>query len=73
VAFLVFDVGAEALVGRDGLALLLFVKNPTIIALTVIWWVGLLRQVLTTGHEAAPGAPLEWNVPSGNGSGSTGR
>ena len=69
VAFLVFDVGAEALVGRDGLALLLFVKNPTVIALTVIWLIGVLRQVLTTGHEPAPGASSEWNVPSDKGSG----
>ncbi|MCS7481097.1 hypothetical protein ACFFQW_06115 [Umezawaea endophytica] len=73
VAFLVFDVGAEALVGRDGLALLLFLKNPTVIALTVIWWVGLLRQILTNGQEPAPGTSLEWNVPSGKGFGSDGR
>ncbi|XVV02943.1 hypothetical protein ACQPW3_37235 [Actinosynnema sp. CA-248983] len=30
---------------RQGyLAVLLFVKNPTVIALTFIWWVGLVRQ-----------------------------
>ncbi|HWO61481.1 MAG TPA: hypothetical protein VNO31_15740, partial [Umezawaea sp.] len=73
VAFLVFDVGAEALVGRDGLALLLFVKNPTVIAFTVIWLIGVLREMLTTGHEPPQGASLEWNVPSGKGSGSGGR
>jgi hypothetical protein len=53
VAFLVFDVGAEQVVGgllpesaRQGyLAVLLFAKNPTVIAFTFVWWVGLVRQV----------------------------
>ncbi|MFI9012178.1 hypothetical protein ACIGNX_33545 [Actinosynnema sp. NPDC053489] len=53
VAFLVFDVGAERVVGgllpeaarRTYLAVLLFVKNPTVIAFTLVWWVGLVRQV----------------------------
>ncbi|WP_308258312.1 hypothetical protein [Saccharothrix obliqua] len=52
VAFLVFDVVAESVVGgllpeeaRQGYkAVLLFVKNPTIIALTLVWWVGLVRR-----------------------------
>ncbi|WP_309117643.1 hypothetical protein [Saccharothrix sp.] len=51
-AFLLFDVVLESVVGgllpveaRQGyLAALLFVKNPTVIALTFIWWVGLARQ-----------------------------
>ncbi|MFJ6677296.1 hypothetical protein ACIQMJ_39860 [Actinosynnema sp. NPDC091369] len=53
VAFLVFDVGAEQGVGgllpesarQTYLAVLLFVKNPTVIAFTFVWWVGLVRQV----------------------------
>jgi hypothetical protein len=73
LAFLVFDVGAEAVVGRDGLALLLFVKNPTIIALTMIWWIGILRQILTAGHGTAQSDPLEWNVQSGKDFGREGR
>ncbi len=73
VAFLVFDVGAEALAGPDHLALLLFVKNPTVIALTIIWWIGVLRQVLTRGHEHDPSDPLEWNVVLDNGSRADGR
>ncbi|MFI9816652.1 hypothetical protein [Saccharothrix variisporea] len=52
VAFLVFDVVLEGVVGgllpegarRSYLAVLLFVKNPTVIALTFIWWVGLVRR-----------------------------
>ncbi|MEU7528626.1 hypothetical protein AB0A74_23040 [Saccharothrix sp. NPDC042600] len=52
VAFLLFDVVLETVVGgllapeaRQGyLAVLLFLKNPTVIALTFIWWVGLVRQ-----------------------------
>ena len=47
VAFMVFDVAAEAVAGDEHLAVLLFVKNPTIIALTVIWWIGLVRQAVT--------------------------
>lgn len=51
-AFLLFDVVLENVVGgllpdhvRQGyLAVLLFVKNPTVIALTFIWWVGLVRR-----------------------------
>jgi hypothetical protein len=69
VAFLVFDQGLEALVGRENVGLLLFIKNPTIIALTVIWEVGLARQILThfltDGHEGLVGTPSEWNVPLG--------
>ncbi|MCE6999292.1 hypothetical protein LZG04_31460 [Saccharothrix sp. S26] len=52
-AFLVFDVVAEQVVGgllpesarQTYLAVLLFVKNPTVIAFTLVWWVGLIRQV----------------------------
>ncbi|MFE9745172.1 hypothetical protein ACFYOT_09730 [Saccharothrix saharensis] len=55
-AFLVFDVGAEQVVGgllpesarQTYLAVLLFVKNPTVIAFTFVWWVGLIRQVAVT-------------------------
>lgn len=51
-AFLVFDLGAEQVVGgllpeaarQTYLAVLLFVKNPTVIAFTFVWWVGLIRQ-----------------------------
>ncbi|KOX20945.1 hypothetical protein ADK67_28240 [Saccharothrix sp. NRRL B-16348] len=53
VAFLVFDVVAEQVVGgllpesarQTYLAVLLFAKNPTVIAFTFVWWVGLIRQV----------------------------
>jgi len=62
IAFLVFDQGLEALVGRDRVGLLLFLKNPTIIALTVIWEAGLARQILTHGHGSSVGTPSEWNV-----------
>jgi len=52
-AFLVFDVGAEQVLGgllpesarQAYLAVLLFAKNPTVIAFTLVWWVGLVRQV----------------------------
>lgn len=54
VAFMVFDVVAENVVAgflpadsrSTYLAVLLFVKNPTVIAFTFIWWVGLARQML---------------------------
>jgi hypothetical protein len=52
-AALVFDTGLEgagALLPESArqtyLAVLLFVKNPTIIAFTFVWMVGLARQVL---------------------------
>ncbi|MEV0680275.1 hypothetical protein AB0I60_27540 [Actinosynnema sp. NPDC050436] len=59
VAFLVFDVVAETIVGgllpaeaRQGYqAVLLFVKNPTIIALTLVWWVGLVRRTSWATQE----------------------
>jgi hypothetical protein len=62
VAFLVFDVFAESVVGgllpHDAqatyLAVLLFVKNPTVIALTFVWWVGLARQMLRNTGQATP-------------------
>jgi di/tricarboxylate transporter len=49
----VFDFGAEQVVGgllpesarQTYLAVLLFVKNPTVIAFTFVWLVGLVRQV----------------------------
>jgi hypothetical protein len=52
VAFLVFDLGAEQGIGgllpeaarQAYLAVLLFVKNPTVIAFTIVWWIGLIRQ-----------------------------
>ncbi|MFD7654407.1 hypothetical protein ACFV4N_10565 [Actinosynnema sp. NPDC059797] len=44
-AFLVFDVGLESAGSSPTyLAVLLFVKNPTVIAFTVVWWVGIIRQ-----------------------------
>jgi len=53
VATLVFNNGLEALGGvlsesaaRTYLAVLLFVKNPTIIAFTIVWMVGLVRDLL---------------------------
>ncbi|HEX7306685.1 hypothetical protein [Lentzea sp.] len=52
-AFAVFEVLAEHVVSgllpesarQAYLAVLLFVKNPTVIALTVLWWIGVVRQV----------------------------
>ncbi|GAA1302837.1 hypothetical protein [Saccharothrix xinjiangensis] len=56
-AFLVFDVGLESVSSSPTyLAVLLFLKNPTVIAFTVVWWVGLIRQ-------AAVSRP----VPAGSG------
>jgi hypothetical protein len=64
VAFLIFDVVAESVVAsllpheaRSAyLGVLLFVKNPTVIALTFVWWVGLARQMLrNTEQQAAVG------------------
>jgi hypothetical protein len=62
VAFLIFDVVAEGVVSgllpqeaRSAyLAVLLFVKNPTVIALTFVWWVGLARQMLRNTGQPAP-------------------
>ncbi|GGP69716.1 hypothetical protein [Saccharothrix coeruleofusca] len=63
-AFLVFDLGAERGVGallpeaarQPYLAVLLFVKNPTVIAFTLVWWIGLIRQVSRVpGHAGAVG------------------
>ncbi|MBB4912171.1 hypothetical protein [Actinophytocola algeriensis] len=62
VAFLIFDVFAESVVGGllsddarpTYLAVLLFVKNPTMIALTFVWWVGLARQMLRNTEQATP-------------------
>ncbi len=55
-AALTFEVLAEHVVSallpesarQTYLAVLLFVKNPTVIALTFLWWIGLLRQVFRT-------------------------
>ncbi|GAB3486837.1 hypothetical protein [Amycolatopsis cihanbeyliensis] len=54
LAFLTFDLLAEQVVAgllpesaRQGyLAALLMVKNPTVIAFTFVWMVGMLRQLL---------------------------
>ncbi|AOS62061.1 hypothetical protein [Actinoalloteichus hymeniacidonis] len=62
VAFLVFDLLAENVVAgllaeetrSTYLAVLLFVKNPTVIAFTFVWWVGLARQMLRTAPEKTP-------------------
>ncbi|SER28121.1 hypothetical protein [Lentzea albida] len=60
-AFAVFEVLAEHVVSallppsarQTYLAVLLFVKNPTVIALTFLWWIGVLRQVFTEEVGAA--------------------
>ncbi|MFD4638111.1 hypothetical protein ACFWN2_12395 [Lentzea sp. NPDC058436] len=62
-AFAVFEVVAEHLVSallppsarQTYLAVLLFVKNPTVIALTFLWWIGVIRQVFSAEvSEALP-------------------
>jgi hypothetical protein len=63
LAFLVFDVVAEQVVGgllpesaqQTYLAVLLFVKNPTVIAFTFIWMVGVVRQAVHRGDDPADG------------------
>lgn len=52
LAALIFDVGLEGVghllpenARRTYLAVLLFVKNPTIIAFTFVWLVGIVRQL----------------------------
>lgn len=60
-AFAVFELLAEHLVSallpesarQTYLAVLLFVKNPTVIALTMLWCVGVVRQVFGTRVEEA--------------------
>jgi len=62
-AAMVFDTGLEQVVGglfpesaqQTYLAVLLFVKNPTIIAFTFVWTVGVVRQVLREPSTAAVG------------------
>lgn len=66
LALVVFDVVAEDLVGAAipesaraaYLAALLFVKNPTVIAFTFVWLVGLMLQMLSydlvRGHGDTP-------------------
>ncbi|OLF14814.1 hypothetical protein [Actinophytocola xanthii] len=63
-AFLVFDVGLESLGGlfsesgaQTYLAVLLFLKNPTIIAFTLVWWVGVIRQVAGEPVPAGTDSP----------------
>ncbi|MBB5955204.1 hypothetical protein FHS29_001774 [Saccharothrix tamanrassetensis] len=59
VAFLLFDVVLETVVGgllpaasrQTYLAVLLFVKNPTVIAFTFVWWVGLVRRTSRSGSR----------------------
>lgn len=61
VAFAVFEVLAEHVVSallppearQTYLAVLLFLKNPTVIALTFLWWIGVLRQVFLTDRVPA--------------------
>lgn len=63
-AFAVFEVLAEHVVSallpeaarQTYLAVLLFVKNPTVIALTLLWCVGLVRQVFLV-PDAEPVSP----------------
>lgn len=63
LAFLVFDVALEAVAGllpgqagQTYLAVLLFLKNPTVIAFTMVWMVGLVRQLAgpVPASSAAP-------------------
>jgi hypothetical protein len=73
LAFLVFDVGLEgvgALLSESAsqtyLAVLLFVKNPTIIAFTMVWWIGLVRQVAGSGRvQESPDGPPRTSQPDG--------
>jgi len=58
-AALVFKVGLDGVGGllpesarQTYLAVLLFVKNPTIIAFTTVWMVGLARQVVVQPESA---------------------
>lgn len=61
VAFLIFDVVAEKLVlallpatAHDlYLGTLLFVKNPTVIAFTFVWMVGVVRQLFSPQGQSA--------------------
>lgn len=69
VAFAIFDLVPELVVGgalpesmRDGyLGVLLFVKNPTVIAFTLVWVVGVMLQVLSRAAarevSSAPATP----------------
>ncbi|MBP2367119.1 hypothetical protein [Pseudonocardia parietis] len=69
-AFLLFDVAVErggaALLppawGPTYLAVVLMVKNPTVIAFTVVWWVGLIRQLGGTARQ--PAAPTRRPGPA---------
>lgn len=74
LAFLVFDVVAERVVGgllpesaqQTYLAVLLFVKNPTVIAFTFVWMVGVIRQAVHREDDAGAG-----HAPHVRASGST--
>ncbi|WP_307793398.1 hypothetical protein [Amycolatopsis sp. MtRt-6] len=63
-AVLVFEVLAEHVLAtllpeparQTYLAVLLFLKNPTVIALTLVWGIGLVRQVFRVRPAAEPGA-----------------
>ncbi|MDU0288655.1 hypothetical protein [Saccharothrix longispora] len=63
-AALVFDVGLEAAGAllpeawrQTYLAVLLFAKNPTVIAFTVLWWVGVVRQAAVSRPVPAGATP----------------
>ncbi|WIX90326.1 hypothetical protein [Amycolatopsis sp. DG1A-15b] len=55
-AYLAFEVLAEGTLSKllpesarqTYLAILLLLKNPTVIALTFLWWIGVVRQVFRT-------------------------
>jgi hypothetical protein len=60
LAALIFDVGLESVrhllppqASQTYLAVLLFIKNPTIIAVTFVWLVGVVRQACTPQPAAA--------------------
>lgn len=59
LAALIFDVGVESAgrwlpadAQRTYLAVVLFIKNPTIIAFTFVWLVGIVRQLSTADGPA---------------------
>ncbi|HET6703749.1 hypothetical protein [Amycolatopsis sp.] len=64
-AVVVFEIVAEQVLAtllpeparRTYLAVLLFLKNPTVIALTVVWWIGLIRQVFRVRPRRPTGVP----------------
>ena len=66
-AYLAFEILAEDVLSellpasarQTYLAILLFLKNPTVIALTFLWWIGVARQVFRT--KPAPVTPTAAN------------